>query len=118
MSEPTPLRVIEAGALRIGVLPMPPPHMVFLASRVRAAGEADAFQTMRYSGGLAALVVRELNGESVVNERRLPRTLEELGDLGEGFIMAAYEAVGSYEGLTDMFHAVLAAYRGDAANPT
>ena len=118
MSESTPLRIIESGALRLGVLAEPPPHMVFMASRVQAAGQADTLTTLRYSGGLAALVVREVNGEPVVNERRLPRTLDELGDLGEGFIMAAWDVVGSYEGLADLFHTALAAYQGSNANPT
>lgn len=118
MSKPEELTIIEADGHMVGVLKMPPPHMIFLASKVKSEPEIDSLSTLRRAGGLAALVVRTIDGEEVINERRLPRDITALESLGEMFIMAAYDCFGSYESLSDVFAAVLGAYHGEVPNPT
>ena len=113
------LKNVEVAGHTIGVLKLPPPHLMFLASKSQADASDDSMATLSRAGGLAALVVRTIDGEEVVNARRLPRTLDELASLGEGFIMAAWDVFGSYEVLTEVFTAVLASYgAGAAPNPT
>lgn len=94
----------------------PPPHMMFLGSQVQSAG-LEGLDELAAAGGLAALVVREFDGEPV-DMQRLPRTLPELLDLGRGFIMLAFEKCGSYEEMGFVFTEVMGSLKVDSTNPT
>lgn len=115
MSQPT--KTIEFNGLKVEILTMPPPHLVFLASQVQSApGEGAA--VLSRAGGLAALCVYSIGGE-VVEKPKLPRDLADLERLGAGFVMATYELVGcDYEALAGLFQAVLGGYEKGVANPT
>jgi hypothetical protein len=120
---PSPdLLFIESGAHRLGVLPVPPPHLMFLASQVQEATGKDSLTDLAYAGGLAALCVREIDGETVELPARLPRDLVSLAALGRGFVMVAYEVLGGYSEITAALEAVMGSYRGDTGdknlNPT
>lgn len=118
MSQPEELTIVEVDGHKIGVLKMPPPHLMFLASKMSSEPAVDQLKEMVRQCGFVAMVVRTIDGEEVVNERRLPRTLPELEDLGEAYVMAAWDVFGSYESLRDVGAAVLSAYHGEVPNPT
>lgn len=113
---------IEAGDITLRILRQPPPHLVFLSSQMDAEKDtASTLAVLARMGGLASLVVREIDGEEVVYESgRMPRTLAELESAGRGFTMAAFDRVGSYEGLAELYKAILTAYQTEdgAPNPT
>lgn len=113
------LKQVGVAGHSLGVLKLPPPHLMFLASKSQSEPTEDSMVMLSRAGGLAALVVRTIDGEEVVNERRLPRTLDELSALGQGFIMAAWDVFESYDAMGEVFTAVLASYSaGEAPNPT
>lgn len=114
------LKTIEVqGAERVHVVQIlvePPPHMLFLASELQSAN-MGSMEQFALGGGIAACVIRTLNGEPM-HPQKLPRTQEELLALGRGCILDMYDAVGSYADLNAISEAIMAAYQGDAANPT
>ena len=114
------LKSVDVEGITLRVLPEPPPHLVFLSSQIDAEKDStDSLVLLARMGGLAALVVRELDGEEVLYAAgRPPRTMAELESTGRGFVMAAFERVGSYEALSELFAAILAVYQESSANPT
>lgn len=94
----------------------PPPHMMFLGSQVQSA-DLEGLDQLAAAGGLAALVVREFDGETI-EMPKMPRTLPELLDVGRGFIMLAFEKCGSYEELGFVFTEVMGSIKVDRVNPT
>lgn len=112
-------RAVDLDGVPARILVRPPPHLIFLGSQVDAEkDDAPPLATLARMGGLAALVVRELDGEEVVFAAGMPRTLADLEVAGRGFVMAAFERVGSYEALGELFRAILHQYDAGTANPT
>ena len=111
-----PTKTIDFNGLKVEILTVPPPHIIFLASQVQATpGEGAA--VLARAGGLAALCVRSVGGE-VVEKPKLPRDLADLERLGAGFVMATYELVGcDYDALAGLFQAVLSGYEKGIPNP-
>lgn len=120
---PTPstdLLFIEIGAHRVGVLAVPPPHLMFLASQVQNETGKDPMADLAYAGGLAALCVREIDGEAVEIPPRLPRDLPSLAALGRGFVMVSYDILGGFPEIASAIQGVMSAYSGAgrSLNPT
>lgn len=116
------LLTIEVGSHSVGVLAVPPPHLMFLASQMQSAPPADMLTDLARSGGLAAICVRDLDGEPVALAGALPKTLDELAALGRGFIMTMWSTFGGYEEIGALIVSVMGAYKkGDGRaqiNPT
>lgn len=118
MSQPEELTIVEVDGHKIGVLKMPPPHLMLLASKMSSEPAVDQLKEMTRQCGLVAMAVRTIDGEEVVNKRKLPRDIPELEDLGEAYVMAAWDVFGSYESLRNVSAAVFRAYHGEVPNPT
>lgn len=121
MRKPAATKVIEFNGAKITVLAEPPPHVLFLGSKLQSEPSDDNLVTLARVGGLAALCVRAIGDEEVIFEGGMPRDLDALAKVGQGFIMAAFEHLGgTYAELGELFEAILAVYKTDGvgANPT
>lgn len=113
------MRTLTVSGHIIGLQPKPPPHVLFLASKMTSDPTEDTLRVLSRAGGLSALLVASIDGEPVVVERKLPRDLPALEALGEAFIMAAFDVFGSWEALTEALTAIHAEAMGAAnLNPT
>lgn len=112
------MSTLTAAGHSIELQPKPPPHVLFLASKMTSDPTEDTLRVLSRAGGLAALLVVSIDGEPVVMERRRPRDLTELEALGEVFIMAAFDVFGSWEAMTEALTAIHAAMGGANLNPT
>lgn len=114
------LKVVELSGHKISLLELPPPHMLFLASAMSSEEDANPMTAMAYMGGLAALVVKAVDGEPVVLDGKMPRTLDQLAHVGRGFIMVLYEVVDDYGDMMAIFQGIVDNYNGESKsmNPT
>lgn len=113
------LKHFKSGAHDIGVLAVPPPHLLFLSSQVQAETGKSHLDDLAYVGGMVALVVREIDGEAIEMPKRLPQDLPGLAALGRGFVMAAYDLLDGYEGVMAAFAGAMSVYKeGESINPT
>jgi len=97
---------------------LPPPHLPFLVSQMQSMDEsANPLRTLACAGGLARICVESIDGEEV-EAAKLPRDLDALEVYGRGFVMLAFELVGSYNDLGELFKAIMAAYSEMSGNPS
>ena len=96
----------------------PPPHLPFLGSQMQSMDEhTDPLRMLACTGGLARICVESIDGEEV-EAAKLPRDLDTLEVYGRGFVMLAFELVGSHEALGELFMSIITAYAGVSGNPS
>lgn len=115
-------KVIHYDGHRIELADTPPPHLLFLTSKFQQ-GKYSEIEGMAISGGLATLVVVAVDEEKVVFESgKLPRTMAQLKETGEAFIMQVFDIFGSTEGILGFLLYVMgqlkSIYVPESANPT
>lgn len=109
-------KIFEYDGIKMNLLAVAPPHLIFLMGKAKLDTELPNDVMLKRSGGLAALLVASAEGMTWDAPAKLPRRIEQLEELGEDFIMSAFELFGDYAKIADFIGAIMGSY--SEKNPT
>ena len=123
MRKPQPTSTFEHNGMQVEALVSPPPHVMLLGSQMQALASDPATSPISLASmaaGLGALCIVSIDGEALeIEGGKMPRDLDTLSKVGNGFLFAAYEQAGvGLEDFQGLFETLLRTYGLGLPNPT